>query len=148
MAAVPAAATLAGTIAAILRPWGVGEVDHLSALGSLVGRVGQSGSVIDRQLGHMTRVRPSQIAGQAEDHHALQNRVTTAPSSRRGERGLIVIQVTFLRPGGRQWSVTDACGLLRTLATWPTRTVGVCIWRASVAQWLPEPGEGRRRCRA
>jgi hypothetical protein len=42
-------------------------------------------------------------------------------------------------------TVTDACGLLRTSATWPTRTAGVCIWRASAAQWVPEPGEGRRK---
>ena len=59
-----------------------------------------------------------------------------------------VTWVTFFEPDGLWRTVTDACGLLRTLATWPTRAAGVCIWRTSAAQWIPEPGEGRRRCRA
>ena len=45
MAAVPAAATLAGTIRGDPSALGVGEVDYLPALGSLVGCVGQSGNV-------------------------------------------------------------------------------------------------------
>ncbi len=45
-------------------------------------------------------------------------------------------------------TLTDVCGLLRTLATCPTRAVGVCICLTSAAQWTPGPEEGRRRCRA
>ena len=54
----------------------------------------------------------------------------------------------IFEPDDLWWTVMDACGLLRTLATWATRAAGVCIWRTSAAQWIPEPGESRRRCRA
>ena len=36
----------------------VGKVNHLAALGRIVGSTGQCGGVIDRQLGHMIRIRP------------------------------------------------------------------------------------------
>jgi hypothetical protein len=35
----------------------------------------------------------------------------------KGEPAWDVIQVTFFLPGGHRRSVTDACGLLRTLAS-------------------------------
>ena len=96
--------------------------------------------------------RPSQR--QAEHQQPpCRDRVTAGPKPRgcengRGTCSQIVIWVTYFRPDGRRRTVTDACGLLRTLASWPTRAAGVCIWQASAAQWIPEPGEGRRRCRA
>src|SRR5215510_3777827 len=45
----------------------VGQVDHLPALGSVMDRAGQSGSVIDRHLGHVIRVRPGGDGRPGED---------------------------------------------------------------------------------
>jgi hypothetical protein len=48
---------------------------------------------------------------------------------------------------GRWQTVTDAGVVLDTLGG-GRHADGVCIWRASAAQLVSEPGEGRRRCRA
>jgi hypothetical protein len=97
--------------------------------------------------------RPSQR--QAERHQPpCRDRVTAGPKPKGCEGGREDLfancdlgHIIFGLAVAKR-SVTDACGLLRTLASWPTRSAGVCIWQGSAALWIPEPGEGRRRCRA